>query len=280
MPRWNLAVVKSLCETCDTETVPECHVELAMAPYVLPKQFQGIVNRYPWTETLCKNQAMSAEFPCPAAKNVFNLRFPGDYWSLQFTGEKLVELLALTGSPASLIYWLSQNILHTKSCIQKVHCAHCIPWKKPQLQNLNRRTIITMRLPLNKTHHATVIWRGAFILCFVVCVIRTCESHTFHVVSNSTSLIVQKQLSWQQRVLIWHVRLAKRFFPPGQIFATCRFECNPYAAWDGIHAAFLHQVLHISGHFFSGAGCQQRTLRGGTFSSNPDCGFFRIIFWP
>lgn len=47
---------------------------------------------------------MSAEFPCPAAKNVFNLRFPGDYWSLQFTGEKFVELLALTGSPASLIY--------------------------------------------------------------------------------------------------------------------------------------------------------------------------------
>lgn len=111
-------------------TVPECHVETAMAPYVLPKQFQGIVNRYPWTETLSKNQAMSAEFPCPAAKNVFNLRFPGDYWSLQFTGEKFVELLALTGSPASLIYWLSQNILHTKSCIQKVHCAHCIPWKK------------------------------------------------------------------------------------------------------------------------------------------------------
>lgn len=34
-----------------------------------------------------------------------------------------------------------------------------------------------MRLPLNKTHYATVIWRGAFILCFV-CVIRT-ESHTF-----------------------------------------------------------------------------------------------------
>ena len=60
MPRWNLAVVKSLCETCDTETVPECHVEPAIATYVLPKQFQGIVNRYPWTETLSKNQTMSA----------------------------------------------------------------------------------------------------------------------------------------------------------------------------------------------------------------------------
>ena len=176
MPRWTLAVVKSLCETCDT-LCPNATLKQQWPPTYCQNSFRALLIVTLERKHLVKIKPCRLNSLVLLQKTFLTCDFLETTGLCNLPGKSWWNYWPWLGAPQ---VWFTD--FRRTSCTPKAASRRYIApiaslGKKTQLQNLNRRTIITMRLPLNKTHYATVIWRGAFILCFV-CVIRT-ESHTF-----------------------------------------------------------------------------------------------------